>query len=166
MFSFRVMPVRLSFCFVLVGAPIHLHPPTYLPAFLFFGLALFTCLAQQLRTAYRVEIKRCHPDMAGSNEFRVKFLERKFQKLQACWDLFNAEQQGATATGGSTAAAAGAGAAGGGGGSSQAVRARARQRAGDEVLEQQAEAAAARRSRRPVMDRGRKILDDGNSSSC
>eukprot|EP00752_Nemacystus_decipiens_P007510 g6711.t1 len=59
----------------------------------------------ELRTAYRVEIKRCHPDLAGDNEFRVKFLERKFQKLKGCWDKFNAEQ---TAGGGATAAAAAA----------------------------------------------------------
>lgn len=122
----------------------------------------------QLRTAYRVEIKRCHPDLAGNNEFRVKFLERKFQKLQGCWDKFNAEQTAAATGGGGRSAAAEAEAGGGGGSSSQASRARARAR--EEAREQQAAAAAAvaaaQRSRRPVMDQGRNIMDDGNSSSC
>lgn len=44
----------------------------------------------QIRAAYRQEIKRCHPDAAGvaSNEFRLKALERRFQRLTASWDAF------------------------------------------------------------------------------
>lgn len=102
-----------------------------------------------------MEIKRCHPDLAGDNEFRVKFLERKFQKLQGCWDKFNAER---TAGGPPAAAEAEA-----------AARARARARAREAARERQrveAAAAAARRSRRPMMDEGRTVLDSGNTSSC
>lgn len=109
-----------------------------------------------------MEIKRCHPDLAGDNEFRVKFLERKFQKLQGCWDKFNAKQ---TAGGGPTAAATAEAEAGG-----QVARARARARAQEGARERQrvaaAAAAAAQRSRRPVMDEGRTVLDPGNTSSC
>lgn len=115
-----------------------------------------------------MEIKRCHPDLAGDNDFRVRFLERKFLKLQGCWDEFNAEQTaGGKGGGGGTAAAAAAEA---GAGSGQAARARARARAQEEARGRQqaaaAAAAAARRSRRPVMDEGRKVLDTGDSSSC
>lgn len=37
-----------------------------------------------------MEIKRCHPDAAGfaSNEFRLKALERRFQRLTTSWDAF------------------------------------------------------------------------------
>lgn len=108
-----------------------------------------------------MEIKRCHPDLAGDNEFRVKFLERKFQKLQGCWDQFNAEQ---TAQGAIPAAAADAEAGG------QVARVRARARAEEVARERRrveaAAAAAAQRSRRPVMDEGRTVLDSGNTSSC
>ncbi|CBN79806.1 expressed unknown protein [Ectocarpus siliculosus] len=112
----------------------------------------------ELRTAYRVEIKRCHPDLAGDNEFRVKFLERKFQKLQGCWDMFNAER---TASSTATAAEPDVGA------GSQEGRSRARARAKRVDWEQQAAAAAAAgRSGRPVMDPDRKVMDPGNTSSC
>ncbi|CAM9945327.1 unnamed protein product [Ectocarpus fasciculatus] len=115
----------------------------------------------ELRTAYRVEIKRCHPDLAGDNEFRVKFLERKFQKLQGCWDKFNAERTtGSPATAAETQ----------GGASSQEGRSRARARAKRVDWERQASAAAAAaaagRSGRPVMDPDRKVMDPGNTSSC
>lgn len=102
-----------------------------------------------------MEIKRCHPDLAGDNEFRVKFLERKFQKLQRCWDEFNAQK-----TAGATAAEAEAD------GQTDRVWARAQEEARERQKSAVAAAGAAHRSRRPVMDPGRTVLDNGNASSC
>ena len=45
----------------------------------------------KLRAEYLVEANRCHPDMAGDNEFRAKMLERRFQRLTMAWEAYTGE---------------------------------------------------------------------------
>lgn len=107
----------------------------------------------QLRSAYRVEIKRCHPDAAGAdaNEFRVKALERRFVRLTTSWETFvNARQNPSS-------------------------RERSTQRSPTNYSEESANRSEApadserrraprQRRRRQPMDEGRENLDIGGSS--
>lgn len=145
-------------------------------------------LPLQLRAAYRVEVKRCHPDVAGDNEFRVKLLERRFQRLTSTWEKFVEEQtvpsqgssssrQAATATGRSarrsserSSSSSATSEPGARRQSVQAQVARARNReqarakAEQEAHAAAAAAVAARQKSRRVMDPGREILDAGGPS--
>lgn len=59
----------------------------------------------EIRKAYRAEIKRCHPDAASleSNELRMRALENRFMRLTAAWDKFVETHKRASTFGGGPA---------------------------------------------------------------
>ncbi|CAN0151282.1 unnamed protein product [Ascophyllum nodosum] len=130
-----------------------------------------TATHDELRAEYLVEVKRCHPDMAGDNEFRAKMLERRFQRLTMAWEAYTGECRNPlpepsaerstkplTETFAATETQSE---------SDGTARDRARARAKAEYLKAEARARAATAATQytRTMDPGRKYLDTG-ASSC